>query len=344
MKILHVLQSNRFSGAENVVCQIINMFRNDADVEMAYTSPDGQIREALEERGIIFFPMDKLCKKELKRVINEYAPNILHAHDISASVIASCVGKGKIVSTIHGNHTNMHNINLKTLLFLLASHKIEHIFWVSQSAIDQYKLKSFLKQKSSVLCNVIDCNELIEKMQKDENNYHYDIVYIGRLSHEKNPLRLMLVLSKVINQLPNVSVAVVGTGELEDDAKTAAEQLKLLDNVSFLGFMSNPLKLLNDAKVMFMTSIYEGTPMCALEAMAFGVPIVSTPTDGMCDLVVDGETGYLSNDNDVLAERMCQIIQDSLLYNKLSKNTENRFSEISDVKKYKQAIVKTYID
>ena len=52
MTILHVLYSNRFSGAENVVCQIIEMFRGYPDVRMVYCSPDGQIREALEEAGI----------------------------------------------------------------------------------------------------------------------------------------------------------------------------------------------------------------------------------------------------------------------------------------------------
>ena len=41
--------------------------------------------------------------------------------------------------------------------------------------------------------------------------------------------------------------------------------------------------MLHDSKVMLMTSLWEGTPMCAVEAMALGVPIVTTPTDGLCD-------------------------------------------------------------
>ena len=57
MKILHLLQSNRFSGAENVVCQIIRMFENEPNIEMVYCSRDGQIREALNERNINYFKM-----------------------------------------------------------------------------------------------------------------------------------------------------------------------------------------------------------------------------------------------------------------------------------------------
>ena len=49
MRVLHVLHSNQYSGAENVVCQIIEMFKNDENIEMAYCSRDGQIGKVLKE-------------------------------------------------------------------------------------------------------------------------------------------------------------------------------------------------------------------------------------------------------------------------------------------------------
>ena len=51
MKVLHILASNRFSGAENVVCQIVDMFKGE--IEMAYCSPDGDIRNSLKEIGFM---------------------------------------------------------------------------------------------------------------------------------------------------------------------------------------------------------------------------------------------------------------------------------------------------
>ena len=72
IKIMHLLQSDRFSGAENVVCQIINMMDNNDIIEMTYCSSDGQIREALNERNIRFLPIRKLTVKEVKRIIKEY--------------------------------------------------------------------------------------------------------------------------------------------------------------------------------------------------------------------------------------------------------------------------------
>ena len=89
MRILHILTSNRFSGAENVVCQIIGMMKDEPDVEMRYCSPDGQIREALAEREITFAPISELSVSEVKRAIKETKPDIIHAHDMRASFVAA---------------------------------------------------------------------------------------------------------------------------------------------------------------------------------------------------------------------------------------------------------------
>lgn len=104
MRILHLLNSDRFSGAENVVCQIIGLFKDDTSIEMAYCSPDGQIRDTLTERNINFYPVSKLSVSEIKRVLNLYDPDIIHAHDYTASVLVSLSGTRKtIVSHLHNN-------------------------------------------------------------------------------------------------------------------------------------------------------------------------------------------------------------------------------------------------
>jgi hypothetical protein len=52
LTILYVLKSDKYSGAENVVCQIIDMFRDDSDIKMIYCSSDGEIRNVLQKRNI----------------------------------------------------------------------------------------------------------------------------------------------------------------------------------------------------------------------------------------------------------------------------------------------------
>lgn len=344
MKVLHLLQSNHFSGAENVVCQIIGMVKDDPNIEMLYCSRDGQIREALAERNISFAPIAELSVKELKRVIRDQRPDIIHAHDMRASFIAALSsGKIPLVSHIHNNSFDSRGLSIKSILYLFAAIKAKHIFWVSQSAFNGYAFHKLFHKKSSVLYNIIDTDALYERMNADRNTYDYDIIYVGRLTYPKNPQRLMFVFQKIVEHLPNVKIAVVGSGDLEDETKKLCKELDLQTNVEFLGFQSNPLKMLHDSKVMIMTSRWEGTPMCALEAMALGVPIVSTPTDGLKDLVINGETGYLCEEDELLASACCKIVIDSQQRLTLSENSIDRAKILMDKYKYKDCINSEYL-
>ena len=318
-KVLHLLQSDRFSGAENVVCQIVAMFRDVPDMEMVYCSRDGQIREALSERNVPFVPIRDLTVSEVKRVIREQQPDIIHAHDMRASFVAAlCCGKIPLVSHVHSNNVDSRGLSVKAIAYLLAARKAKHIFWVSRSTYNGYTFRKWFQNKSSVLYNIIDIDALYQRMDTDSEVYPYDVLYLGRLTAQKNPKRLMHVLKNVVQKLPDVKIGIAGTGELEEETKTLCNALNLQNNVTFLGFQSNPLKMLKDSKVMIMTSLWEGTPMCALEAMALGVPIVSTPTDGLKDLIKDGRTGFLSEDDAVLAEKIVLVVQNESVRKSLS--------------------------
>lgn len=336
MKVIHLLCSNRFSGAENVICQMINMFKDEPDIEMFYCSPDGQIRNALQERDIRFVPVSALKQKEVKRVITEQKPDVIYAHDMRASFIAACVcGKTPLISHIHNNAFDSRGVSLKSIAYFWAAKKAKHIFWVSKTTFSGYAFHKFFSKKSSILYNVIDTKLLKEKALKDENQYDYDVVFMGRLTYPKNPERLMLVFSYLAEEMPEVKIAIVGTGELEGKVKMLAEEYDLIRNIDFLGFRENPLKILQDSKAMVMTSRWEGTPMCALEAQAFGVPIVSTPTDGLRDLIEHEKTGFLSDDNKSLANYLIKIIKDENLRKELSDNAICFSQEYNDIEKYK---------
>ncbi len=343
MRVLHILGSDRFSGAENVACQIIGAARRYDDIEMVYSSPSGPIREALEERGVLFAPLNSLNTGELKRVIREHSPDVIHAHDMRATFVAArAAGRIPIVSHIHGNFAGLNKVSPKAIAFRWASGRVKHIYWVSTSSYEGYVFKKGIAKKSSVLYNVIDSRAMYEKMKLDSNEYDFDVIFLGRLCYEKNPERLIRVLKLLVEKKSDVRIAVVGTGELLDGVKALASELGIAGNISFMGFVPNPLKMLYCSKAMVMTSIREGTPMCALEAMACGVPIVSTPTDGMKDVVLDGESGYLSEDDNVLADRLYDIVSNKEVRDALSEKTLLRSSQINDIDKFITEIVEMY--
>ncbi|MBO5955121.1 MAG: glycosyltransferase [Clostridia bacterium] len=342
MRVLHVLASNKYSGAENVVCQIIDAFKNE--VEMAYCSLDGEIRNTLTEKQVQFCPMSKFSLKELKRVVNEFKPDIIHAHDLKAITLVSLLNKKiKKVGHVHVNDKEkMSKISLKSVVLKLISSKFSHLFWVSNSCLDEYKFKKSLQHKSSVLYNIINEEKLIDLANKDKNNYDYDIIYLGRLSYQKHPQRLIEIAKALKEKQPNFKMAIIGSGDMEEEIKQLIVSYGLENNVFCLGFMRNAYKLLNQAKLMLMTSRFEGTPMVALEALSLGVPIVTTKTDGMMDLITHSENGYLYDDNQEAVEFISNLISNNDLQKNLSENSSKFSKRYNDIEQYKQKLKKIY--
>lgn len=342
MKVLHVLNSRIYSGAEKVVCQIIHMFQGE--VEMLYCSPYSEnVEDMMKREQVTYLPVPSMVPGELKKIIREHKPDVIHAHDMRASFVASlCCGGIPLISHIHNNAYDSRGLSVKSIAYLLAGFRAKHILWVSRSSYEGYFFHTFFEKKSSVLFNIIDLNQVYAKRDQDEKQYAFDVIYIGRLTYQKNPQRLMQLCALMKQQKPDIQMAVVGTGELEAETKVLCEELGLTENVHFLGFQSNPMKMLHDSKCMILPSRWEGTPMCALEAMALGVPVVSTPTDGLVDLLDEGENGFLSDDDEALSGAVVRLATDSDLRRKLSENAAAKAIRINDAEAYKQAVALWY--
>ena len=341
MKILHILTSNRLSGAENMVADICMMFKGI--YKMAYCSPDGPIREALRDRAVDFIPLKKINISQVRKVIREYNPDVIHAHDVKATFIATIAsGKIPVISHLHGNPDEMSRITLKSILYLFSTIRVENIIAVSESCINEYVFKNIIENKAIILKNVIYLNRLINLIDKDKNDYAFDFVFIGRLSYPKNPQRVAKVASIVLKKCPNVKFGVIGDGELRKDIEDIFINEGVLDRVIFTGYLPYPYKALKKAKCMLMCSRYEGLPIAALEAMALGVPIVSTPVDGMRDVVIHNETGFLSSNDDELANAIISILSDEVLYRNMSLSSKRRFQKLNDEKNYMNMLQDVY--
>jgi glycosyltransferase involved in cell wall biosynthesis len=343
VKVLHLLSSNTFSGAENMVGQIIKMFKNTG-FDMVYCSPDGPIKKELSQIDIDFFPLSKLKYSELKNVVDEFKPEFIHAHDVKASLIASFFSKEvKIISHIHGNHENMRCLSLKSILFRYSLKRFKKVIWVSNSALKQYRYYNSVKQKSIVLSNIIDISSVFEKMSIDKNEYNFDIIYLGRLTYAKDPMRLLEILRDVTQELPHLKIAIVGDGDLYTSVLKYVKKEGLDSNITLLGYIINPYKMLSSSRVMIMTSRYEGTPMCALEAMCLGTPIVTTPTDGLVDLITNGENGFLCSTDEDVKNKIINIIKNDKLYSELSNNCKRFSGSINDIEKYRESLINIYL-
>lgn len=343
IKVLHLISTDVFSGAENVACQIIKQFENNEIYDMVYCSKTGPNKERLDSLEIKVLPIQKFNYSCVKEAVEQYKPNIIHGHDIKASIIASMFNKkAKIISHVHANHENMRKLNMKTLLYNLTIKRYSKIIWVSQSALDNFYFVDRVKDKSIVLYNVIDSKALLNNVDKDKNDYKFDLIYLGRLNYQKNPERLIELIEKTRVLKSDLSVAIIGDGDLKGKIEEMIKEKHLEKNVTLFGFMNNPYKVLSCSKLMIMTSRYEGTPMCVLEAMAFDKPVISTITDGLKDIVVNNETGFLSNDDDELSKKIVEILSDNQKYDKWCKNVANKNNNINNMDKYCEEMRKIY--
>lgn len=345
MKVLHILSSNRYSGAENVACQIISMFNNGDDFEFAYASPDGEIKSSLNERGIKFLPMAKSSKSEVKRVINEFKPDIIHAHDIKAICMALLATKKiKVIGHVHRNHPDFHKFSLRSVIFKYFSKKknLSKIIWVSQGCFDDYIFNKSIAFKSVVLKNIINIESIKNRAKSAEVQDKSDIVFLGRLTDVKNPLRILEIVKLLIINKPDLKVAIVGDGELYDEMQNVAAEGNLQNNVKFYGYQSNGYGLLKNSKVFLMTSKTEGLPMSILEAQVFGLPVVCTKILGLEELIIEDSTGFMYTTNSQAVSIIESLLNDKDNYKKLQSNVQNFSKSFNNIEKYKEKIVSIY--
>jgi glycosyltransferase involved in cell wall biosynthesis len=114
------------------------------------------------------------------------------------------------------------------------------------------------------------------------------ILFLGRLTIQKAPWHLIKAFSLLENPDNKIKLVLLGDGNenVTDYLLQLVEKLKVKDNVVFLGRKSNPYQYLKQARILALTSYYEGTPNVVVEAIATGTPIVSSNcTDGIMELM-----------------------------------------------------------
>ena len=121
--VLHLLNTNTYSGAENVaITMICAMKRLYPHYRLVYVSPDGPIRDRLDSEGVEFEPIEKISRGEIRRVIKKYHPEVIHAHDFTASIVSAYASFGvPVISHIHNNPPWLGRLCVKSVAYLLSS-------------------------------------------------------------------------------------------------------------------------------------------------------------------------------------------------------------------------------
>ncbi|AZO93885.1 glycosyltransferase [Halocella sp. SP3-1] len=175
------------------------------------------------------------------------------------------------------------------------------------------------ENKIKVIYNGIKIKEIEDKINYQSNirkefNIKADtllIASIGRLNKQKGHYYLIKAVKLIKKEIENFKVLIIGKGDLEFELKKQVEDLGLSDYVIFTGFRKDVFTILHQIDFLVHTALWEGCPNIILETMAMATPIVATGIPSVSEIMIDKETGYLTESENVedIAKMVIKMIR-----------------------------------
>ena len=320
-KILVVDSSAGIGGGQRIAFDICSSLRDR--FEFIVTSPKGVYNEKYSAIKIKIrilsgvFPI-----KQIRRIIIEEKPDIIHAHGTRAAVwsraaILLTERKTALIYTLHGLHIAKRKGVSKAVLLIIErilNRWTDVLVCVSQADKDEvlgYRLID--PKKVVVIRNGID----IDAFKADEDSIRclrakeglkdkIVLTGIGRLHPPKDFSTLLKAASILAKEGMDLVLLIAGDGLLRRALEEETETLGLKDRVRFLGFREDVAGIIASSDIVVLSSNWEAFGLVCIEAGAAKKPIIASDIEGIKEAVVNGVTGYLFRKGDPkdLAEKI----------------------------------------
>jgi glycosyltransferase involved in cell wall biosynthesis len=280
---------------------------------------------------------------KLYKIIRFENPDIVHTHTSKAGIlgrIAAFLNRVPIIiHTPHGHIFYGYFGKFKTRLFIwfekLAAKVTNRIITLTNIEKKDYISLGIGKEEkfSTIYCGInIDrfCKKDKEVLRK-EFGFNLDniiIGWIGRLEKIKGCEYFIrgcrIIKDKMKDK--NIKFLLVGDGLLRPYLEELTGELKLSEDIIFMGNRDNIPEIMNIIDLFVLSSLNEGLGRVILEAMASGVPVVATRVGGVPEIVTDGITGLLipPSNPEKIAWAVIEILNNKELYSKFSTNCRER--------------------
>lgn len=179
-----------------------------------------------------------------------------------------------------------------------------------------------------------------------EKKISQSFIFVGRILRDKGIFELIQSMKIVKKVFPNARCFVVGEIDGSNPnslSQNEVEKLQEEGGIEFLGRIKDVKPYLNKSQVMVLPSYREGTPRSVLEAMACGLPIITTNAPGCRETVKDGVSGFLVpvQNHQLLAQKMIYFLQNPLQIEDMGRASLQRAHDLFDVEKVNKEIMKT---
>ncbi len=351
INVLYLVDSLEMGGLERVVCNLaLGVDRKKYNVEVCCIVSGGVVAEELLQKGI---NVHVLCIQEygkwknikkLACLLKELDVDIVHIHGTFAQkigVIAALIA-GVAVKIVH-IHTTFYNLNRKNVLIdRLLRNFVDRIIYISESCLESFKRKGYKNgKKSVVIYNGVRIPVHSKEIEKG-NNLIFAVV--ASLSRHKGHKYLLRAIHQTKDYDVRVKLWIIGDGPLKGELEKLAHELKIGEQVEFLGIREDVGHLLSEVDVFILPSLREGLSLALIEAMAHGKAIIASNVGGIPELIEDGETGLLVEpaNAEKLVEKICCLIHDCEMRETLGRQARIFYEQRFTLDRMKSKIDKLY--
>jgi glycosyltransferase involved in cell wall biosynthesis len=307
------------------VSVVVAYLRDVADQEF-------RIGAKAKARGFDFYEVPDRGKFDIRtgRIIRDiilrHNINLIHSHDYKSDLLAFLVQRWMrkrsiaLLSTAHAWVILGFRGEIYRRLDLMLMKHFDHLIAVSQATKAEMVAAGVPSSQISVIHNGIDTEEWARsqvtghlRQQLGVEQAFPIIGYVGRIMPEKDLHTWLKAAARVAKQYPQARFILVGEGSdgsTQRDLQRLAKELGIAEMTLFPGYREKLLAIYASFDIFMMTSRREGLPNSILEAMAMGLPVITTDVAGAKELVADNVTGFVHPQGDVegLAQSLLRCI------------------------------------
>ena len=310
IRVLFIIWSLERGGAERFLAGLLdNIDRTRFDPVLCCMNWKGEWAEPLEKKGIRVIALNKKNGIDVKafwalvRIIREGRFQIVNTHlwlaDVMGRIAAILCGVPVIISTAQNVDVwkKWHHRLADRILAL----KTAKVIAVSNAVKEYYHRQVGIPAgKIEVIPNAIDVAAYenagdVSYLYKEFDLKPEDFILacIGRLNFQKGHKYLLESLKEIYNEMPDLKVLMVGEGEERENLNRTAQEYGITSLLRFTGQRKDIPQILKLSRALVLPSLFEGLPLCVLEAMAASRPVIATDVGGTKELAVDGKTALI---------------------------------------------------
>jgi glycosyltransferase involved in cell wall biosynthesis len=315
-------------GAEKQFCLLASRLdRNRFDPHVFVLTRSGARQSFLKDTGVPWTVIGKRWKGDptawwkLANAFGQQRLDLVHTWLFAANSYGRSAALWAKIPIIIGGERSVDpwKSGWQLTLDRWLARRSDAIFTNSSGVVDFYQQQGIAKERFLVIPNgvelsgrsSIDRSEALRRMQVPSD--WRVILAVGRLWPQKGYREALWCMELLRLVEPRTMLVVIGEGPQRASLEEFRDQIQVAAHVRLLGERSDVEDLMPHADVLLNTSLYEGQSNAMLEAMAAGVPVVASDIPGNRDLVIDQQTGYLVDREDVrtMVQRLRRLVTDT---------------------------------